>query len=679
MLTRCPTCQTTFRVTAEQLKARQGRVRCGHCQGVFNALETLVEAAPVAAPAPTTDRHHVVIHGFEVPTIDVAPRQPAPSAPPAIAEPAPKAEPIEIAPPATEGEEVAEPSVEYVEIGDLSLGDELDEENVAAADETVEDVLVRTDINIPPLSDADLAEPEEIEPAPEPSPDDQFTKTVVGFTWYVEPEPPVDTPSPLPAEEDFAKTVVQSIRIAEPAAPAEASRPEPAAIEPTPPAPTPESSAKPAGAADEDLWTKTVVQTVRIAEPAAPVEPMPAPPIAATPPKPAGRSDEASAAETVASTIRMIEPAAPAAAAGFPLEDEFTRTVVQPRLSEPRPATREPAAPVFAFPSIEPLAAQKPEATTPARTPVSDEFIRTEVDLPGPASEETIEDWFELAPIENIQVEEQPEKPSIVELSVRPPTTFPTLPELAEADEHFAGVSANAILEQLTADAGAAATPVADHIEIEAPSELILDDETATIPARKPHRTAPASADAALSADAEPPAPPQALAIPELQELPARRRWPWVLGSLIGLCVLAVQAIVYFRVELAVLMPRYKPALVAFCDVLDCKVPLPSQIDLIGIETSDLTPGPEGAGQLQLAATLRNRAPFVQAWPDLELTLTDNADKALVRRILAPADYLPPSQKAGTGFPARSEQTVYLDLKAPGVPAVGYRLYVFYP
>jgi hypothetical protein len=146
-----------------------------------------------------------------------------------------------------------------------------------------------------------------------------------------------------------------------------------------------------------------------------------------------------------------------------------------------------------------------------------------------------------------------------------------------------------------------------------------------------------------------------------------------------GLALLA-QMVVHFRVEAAVLMPAAKPALMAMCDVLDCKVPLPSRIELVGIETSDLTPAPpEGAGNLQLAATLRNRAPYKQTWPYLELTLTDAADKALVRRALAPNEYLPAEFKIDDGFPARGEQPVHLVLRAPGVPAVGYRLYVFYP
>lgn len=47
MRTRCPGCETVFRITPEQLRVRQGKVRCGQCQMVFNALETLIEEAPI--------------------------------------------------------------------------------------------------------------------------------------------------------------------------------------------------------------------------------------------------------------------------------------------------------------------------------------------------------------------------------------------------------------------------------------------------------------------------------------------------------------------------------------------------------------------------------------------------------------------------------------------------------
>lgn len=42
MLTTCPECQTTFRVTQEHLGLRRGLVRCGHCGVVFNAYDSLL-------------------------------------------------------------------------------------------------------------------------------------------------------------------------------------------------------------------------------------------------------------------------------------------------------------------------------------------------------------------------------------------------------------------------------------------------------------------------------------------------------------------------------------------------------------------------------------------------------------------------------------------------------------
>ena len=41
MITQCPDCQTTFRVTAEALQQADGRVRCGGCGNAFNALENM--------------------------------------------------------------------------------------------------------------------------------------------------------------------------------------------------------------------------------------------------------------------------------------------------------------------------------------------------------------------------------------------------------------------------------------------------------------------------------------------------------------------------------------------------------------------------------------------------------------------------------------------------------------
>ena len=50
LYTRCPSCETIFRVTTQQLQASSGQVRCGHCQKIFDAFATLTAQEPQPAP-----------------------------------------------------------------------------------------------------------------------------------------------------------------------------------------------------------------------------------------------------------------------------------------------------------------------------------------------------------------------------------------------------------------------------------------------------------------------------------------------------------------------------------------------------------------------------------------------------------------------------------------------------
>jgi predicted Zn finger-like uncharacterized protein len=162
-----------------------------------------------------------------------------------------------------------------------------------------------------------------------------------------------------------------------------------------------------------------------------------------------------------------------------------------------------------------------------------------------------------------------------------------------------------------------------------------------------------------------------------VQVEPPPRRWPWTLGVAAALLLTLGQLLFVFRVELAALMPELRPVLVAGCELAGCTVPRPRKPELVGIESSDLAP--EGQDRLLLTALLKNRAPFDQEYPHLELTLTDTRDTALLRRVLAPAEYLPAGQAPAAGFAAYGEAAVRLRLEARDVPAVGYRLYLFYP
>ena len=171
-------------------------------------------------------------------------------------------------------------------------------------------------------------------------------------------------------------------------------------------------------------------------------------------------------------------------------------------------------------------------------------------------------------------------------------------------------------------------------------------------------------------------------ALPEfLAERPVRRefRFAWGLLSLIAIAVLAGQVLFHFRTEAAALFPELRPQLEIGCEMLDCELRLPQRVELLSIESSDLQADASRANVLVLNAVVRNRAPFPQEFPSLELTLNNERDETVVRRVLSPADYLAGRRGPSGGIAAGSEESLRLYLEAAKVRATGYRLYLFFP
>src|SRR5665647_900186 len=46
LITRCPACETLFKVVPDQLRVSEGWVRCGQCKDIFDAALHLVPATP---------------------------------------------------------------------------------------------------------------------------------------------------------------------------------------------------------------------------------------------------------------------------------------------------------------------------------------------------------------------------------------------------------------------------------------------------------------------------------------------------------------------------------------------------------------------------------------------------------------------------------------------------------
>jgi len=155
------------------------------------------------------------------------------------------------------------------------------------------------------------------------------------------------------------------------------------------------------------------------------------------------------------------------------------------------------------------------------------------------------------------------------------------------------------------------------------------------------------------------------------------RRILMAVGAVVLLLVLAAQVVLNFRNVLAARYPGARPALGTACALLGCRVELPTQIDNLAIENGELsTLGPD---TYSLNTLLRNQGSLVQAWPSIELELTDANDKPVLRRVFAPAEYLPQGMSAAAGFGARAEQPIKLHFALAELKPSSYHIFIFYP
>jgi len=154
----------------------------------------------------------------------------------------------------------------------------------------------------------------------------------------------------------------------------------------------------------------------------------------------------------------------------------------------------------------------------------------------------------------------------------------------------------------------------------------------------------------------------------------------WMLGALGMLIVFIILAGYLLRTELARAVPNLRPTLETACSWVGCTVPFPRDADQIVVEGHSFNPEDgQDDGQYRLVVTLLNKAPYEQAWPHLELTVTDRFDIAVARRVLKPEEWLPKANRSQRSFGAKTEITANLPITLSNVQASGYRLYVFYP
>ncbi|MES2579725.1 MAG: zinc-ribbon and DUF3426 domain-containing protein [Pseudomonadota bacterium] len=162
-------------------------------------------------------------------------------------------------------------------------------------------------------------------------------------------------------------------------------------------------------------------------------------------------------------------------------------------------------------------------------------------------------------------------------------------------------------------------------------------------------------------------------------QLTKPKRNIWLLLAICLLLIVALLQSAYFlRSQIAANYPQFKPYLVQVCEHLRCKINLPQQLDLFTIDDSDMQESEDYQDVIDFSSLIINNANHVQAYPNIELTLTDAEDKPVLRKLVKPQEYLQASSNVATGIAAHEEERIKLTINVHNLSVAGYRVLLTY-
>jgi hypothetical protein len=158
----------------------------------------------------------------------------------------------------------------------------------------------------------------------------------------------------------------------------------------------------------------------------------------------------------------------------------------------------------------------------------------------------------------------------------------------------------------------------------------------------------------------------------------------WGLASIVALVLLLGQLVYVYRNELATLSPSLRIVISGVCARVGCDVNFVRHLDKITIDSSSLqqvggAPQEGQPSELLLSLSMRNRLDRAQSWPSLRLELKDASGTVVVRKDIAPHQYLP-STLIDQPFAPGQEVNLTLPLTVgAGLIINGFQLRVFFP
>lgn len=152
---------------------------------------------------------------------------------------------------------------------------------------------------------------------------------------------------------------------------------------------------------------------------------------------------------------------------------------------------------------------------------------------------------------------------------------------------------------------------------------------------------------------------------------PRGRRWPWLTGSTALALSLAAQ-LAWAEREPLLALHELRPWLERACASLHCRLPPFHDVGALSLVSRDIRPHPSVPGALIISATLRNDGDVVQAYPVVEITLSDLDENRVAMRRFRPREYIGDTRAIDTGLAPGASATLVVEAQDPGKNAVAF-------
>lgn len=158
------------------------------------------------------------------------------------------------------------------------------------------------------------------------------------------------------------------------------------------------------------------------------------------------------------------------------------------------------------------------------------------------------------------------------------------------------------------------------------------------------------------------------------------RKYSFLISLINFLLILALilQSLYFLRSDIARQFPALKPLLERACVPLKCTIDLSKNLDLITIGDSDMQEDNTYQSVIKFTSSLKNNANYPQAYPSIELTLTNSDDSPVITKLITPKNYLASKEKIKHGLDPHETASIKLSFYVDDPSVASYRILLLY-